>query len=382
MNPSSLQLDVLSPAWPDGVPEEERRFLGMLPTDRRNLVLHRLSVLLQVEAKHMSVGDGAEALGLARSGFHKLRRKWAHSRRLASIAPHSGPGIRRARADDDLARLAMDEDSDDLDPFVSTAWKLIQMNPRLSNGAIAKRLVAQHPRANSLPTASKIVQRLRQAARLEPAYLKRAYGEQLLLDITAMALLIDEEGGPSTAIGIFLVERASGLILASSAGLRNNAVDRQRLVLQAGLRFLHDKRADKAGHAPAELRMVLPDLQHAAGSKDIVEQLTRTLGKEAVLAVGSRRFGERLVSSIGHRIGRIELRPRSTPLGEALPRISFELFQRPISAEHANGLLADYASEHNGPILRRLEECGLVGQRGQKVGSMAKSLAEAAKALG
>ena len=360
---SSAQLDDhieafhVARAWPQGLRESERAYLATLEPRRRAVVLARLAAILDLEEAGEdgrdpgSIAAAAARAGSGRTAFHAIRVRWAASRSLEALAPWGRRGVEGSN------------DGDGFDVARAEVCKLLLLLPGERNGSVA-RIAGRNlgERSPSRPTLARIVQEERRRMSTTPEYLHAAYGAQLLVDLTAVSLALED----GTAVVVYVViEEASLLILGHSTGtalhppLPGTAAKKALLTLGK----LH---ADGPG-ARGGLLLVAPD-----GMPEASIAALRAAGV-TVEAAGPRRFGQKLTSRIGLKLGRLRFRPGATTAGFNLgsptrPPVRLDI-------DKADALVAKEIGRHNTGILALLVGCGLAGPGvGRASGSMTLAL--------
>lgn len=291
--------------WPNGIPSRDRVLLDSIPIRERGRVLDRLEAVWRAE-RGEPLGPLADLAGLKRVAFYNLRSAW-RANSLAGLVPNQTRSGRRVAAGED-------------DPLRARASMYLNADPGRRNVDIAKTLLDENrslvvddgPNAALvvLQRLERLVQHERRALASDPDFLRGAYGLGMILDVTAVSIVLDE-GERSLAIAAMLVDTASGLILGSALG-NHDAVEQLQLdALADGLDFIARRKAD----LPPS-RVTAPDLGlmiPATMDAEKVGELLRPHVRELFVGwVGGFSFGAQLVQNIGPRVGRMVLNPRRT----------------------------------------------------------------------
>lgn len=346
---------LLTKAWPSGVPETEVRLLRATRPDRRKDVMQRMEVLLDLEefartyaGKQPGFAERAATLNMGRTGLMKLRKAWDNCRSLASITPFASLAspeqyseairyaggtvertIRSAKvkpvkkpANSTKRRYHRQIDaSDEIRTFVQAA---LARNSKASNGVLGRMVIETFPDAGmSKPTAVALVQRLRLERDAQPNSLREAFGKSVLVDVCALDLFIEEsgetpnnadqseDGGTIAMLGI-VMETASRSILGWAVG-PSASVELQLLAIEAFTGSEGSQILAEGGRSGPAVEVLFVPGPHSALAEDTV--LMQKLSSVVTMPrLGPRRYGRRLTSLVGARIGRLGLRPAATPL--------------------------------------------------------------------
>jgi hypothetical protein len=353
--------EVLAMVWPEGMPTSDRLIFDAATDDQRRQVLKRLEAVWRAD-KGEPLAKLAELAGLKRAAFFNLRKAWRrHS--LAGLVPHeTRPGRRvSAKAEDplrkraaellrrevgarnvDIAKLMLDEDKDHL------------LLPDDAATTRARKIVLQ--------SLERLVQHERHGLSLDKDFLRAAYGRGLVLDLTAVSIVVDSVI-PSLAVVALLVETASGVIFGSALGKGKDTDQLQQKALASGEEFLKDHRADLviSRSKPVDLAMMLPPDANAVGVKELLSP-----------------FVDNLV--IGPRIGRIAMAPRRTL--DLDVDVFVERRVAPLmKLKEAQAVWNREVERHNADRVVALKDIGLVNGDGVTQGRMAKVIQAVAQAL-
>ncbi|MEJ7777019.1 MAG: hypothetical protein WKF52_06520 [Sphingomicrobium sp.] len=335
-------------AWPDGVPTEERALLFSLSEDRAKDLLRRLAAVLVAERPDQtSMNELAQSAGVSRTLFFEMRRRWAQRRSLSSLT-----SFKRVAARDVVHRGQGPE-------IAQLAADLVRTTPDyVAAGVVAREVAREVRNPNAYRAALRHVRRLRQQAGTDPQYLSMNYGQVIIIDMTAVC--VRRGPGPKLALGdaVFVLERASGLVLAATLISNDDPIATQRSAAKQAIVFLADQIIDRSGtdlHC-AETELVVADAPSA-----VTERLNEELESDPNVRVvdqGARRFGERIVSRFGSRFGRLEFTPRSTGKNRQTG-LSEQVPLMPVP--YAEAILASEVAHHNEPLLSALQETASTG---------------------
>lgn len=372
---NDLQLDdetaLLRRAWPEGIPDAEARILRSLTAQRREKVMARLRALLDIEDArrtnanaHVDMRSKATAAGLTTDGLFALRRKWEASRSLASIAPYLGRAERQpTQRDDD-------------DPIVIAARTLIAVEPGAPDSVLASKLRQEF--GTGLPNMIRLVRRLRRDDATDPDRIGRTFGRSLLVDLSAIDRVTLGQP-PAPIVCAVVIERASGLILGFAVEKSDgDTVAAQAMAARDATVFVSERRLDVAGDFAA-VELTIGDGFFAPEAFASAERLKEEGVDLRVNSVGPRRYGQRLVSQLGKRLGRLWWRPRFTAPGS---EPSMADVGNAIAVGDAAVLVASEVERHNTEIFATLSEGGVTPGWGIPDGAMVSSLRRLLGVLG
>lgn len=366
------QAELIAKVWPGGIAARDSVVLEAVPLPARGQLLDRLEAVWRAD-RGEPLAPLAELAGLKRAGFFNLRRAWRENS-LAGLVPHglrSGRGVTLA-VDDPLREVVAKQLR--IDPWrrnVDVAKSVLDADPSLAHDASPHEAVAV------LQKLTRLVAEQRRALSLDADFLRDAYGRGLILDLTAVSVVLTD-GERGLAIVAMLMETASGLMLGSALGRADDGVGLQREAAAAGLQFLHAHHADlRCGEGPVpDFAVMLPagvDAEVATGAlAPYVDELT--VGK-----AGGFSFGYQVVQVVGTRIGRMVLQPRKT--------LSFDVdaFLETRLAQHApldvaRAIWAREVERHNAERIAALTQAGIING-GVPDGRLASALRAALMAL-
>lgn len=365
------EMGLLRRAWPDGVPDDETRLLRSLTAQRRDKVVVRLRALLEIEeARRLNSGaqvdlrGKATAAGLTTDGLFAIRKKWEASRSLASIAPYLGRAERQP--------TQREED----DPVVVAARALIISMADSPDSVLASRLRQEF--GTAIPNMIRLVRRLRRDDATVPDRIGGTFGRALLVDLSAIDRVT--LGQPAVPIVCAVViERASRLILGwavEESGGDTTAA--QVAAARDAMAFVSKHALDIAGDVAA-VELTIGDGPDAVDAFANAERLKREGIDLRVNSSGPRRYGQRLVSQLGKRLGRLWWRPRFTAPGSEPSKTDLG---NAIAPDDATVLVAGEVEAHNGEIFAALAEGGVAPGWGNADGAMIAALRRVLAVLG
>ena len=380
--------------WPDRIPKDQGALLKSLRDEDRAIVTRRLDALSKLARDEITVSEAGDVAGVSRATFHRIRREWSESRSIAALVPFLSRKARpdtldmadatasdRVGAGGNHARAPGVVESGQAD-IVDLARALVRGEDgrHLSNGAIARILLESVGERISRPAATRLIQRIRREDRLEPDHLRVAYGEQMLIDFTAIGILLEGAHGCEIGLANVVLERASGLILAANVCDRLGACDAQRVGLSDALRFLSMQRLDIVGNNRPRMKFVAAEGPDGACNHDVRDALRSELGPKNVKLSGERRFGRSLVSIIGPRIGHIEIRSAATRRSAPLPALRSGFFNRPMGLEEASHVVRHEVGLWNEPIQDAIAKA-VPAENRSECGRMAAGLSSLLRAI-
>ena len=365
------EMTLLKRAWPEGVAAEEVRLFRSLTAARRSKVVARLGVLLDIEDArrdnanaHVDMRTKARAAGLTTDGLFAIRRKWDFLRSLASIAPYLGRAERQpTQRDDD-------------DPIVIAARALIAEMAGSPDSVLASRLRERF--GTSVPNMIRLVRRLRRDDATDPERIGKTFGRSLLIDLCAIDR-VTLGSPPAPIVCAVVVERASGVILGTAVEASGgDTIVAQVAAEHAAMAFISDRELDVDGDEAA-VELTIGDGGEAAEAFAAANRLKDKGIDLRVNSVGPRRYGQRLVSQLGKRLGRLWWRPRSTaPASEpAKPDLA-----NGIAIGDAAVLVAGEVEAHNAMMFGSLAEGGVHAGWGKADGAMTAALRRVLAVMG
>lgn len=358
---------LLAQAFPEGLSTEDRTAFQSLAADTAEIVVRRLSVVLEAERPNSrrSTELAAEA-GISIRLFYDLKRRWKQDRRLATLIPYQQ--VKRAGPYNQGEGLQI----------ARLAHELIEATPdHVAAGIIARKITRKVEGPNAFRSALRHVRLARLKLSKDIEYLKPNYGQTILCDVTSIRIPAFGKRDAIVPGAAFVIERASRLILSAVVVSSSGALKAQLEGAEAALQFLSgrclDRPLDELQHIETEF--ILSD-GRPAQLEHIRDQL-RQHSEINVIDTGSRRFGQSLVSLLGSQLGKINFAPRFT--AEQLH--NHPALEDSALAAHAQSLLDLELQHHNSPILDVLDsgksnKLGLV-----RDGTMAARLKLIAEAL-
>lgn len=347
------QAELVSRVWPEGIPTRDRVVLEAVPATGRARTLNRLEAVWRAE-RGEPLGPLAELAGLGRAAFYNLRVAW-RTKSLAGLVPHDTRSGRRVTASDD-------------DPLRLRASAHLRDEPGRRNVEIAKLLMDQdtslvgdnsgpHDALTVLQRLERLVREERRGLARDPVFLTGAFGQGLVLDLTAVSIVL---GGAERELAVvaIIMETASGLILGSALGRKDEGRLLQCNALVAGLDFLRQHKADlpPSRDAAPDLGLMLPS---GVDPGRVVEALVAHVDELTVGRVGGFSFGQQVVQVVGSRIGRMPLNPRRT-LSFDIEDFMSRRMAPTVTLLEAQAVWAREVDRHNADRIVALVDAGIV----------------------
>ncbi|WP_375393486.1 hypothetical protein [uncultured Sphingomonas sp.] len=337
------------------MPSRDRVVLDAVPAAGRRQLLDRLEAVWRAEQGE-PLGPLADLAGLKRAAFYNLRVAWrAHS--LAGLVPHDTRSGRRVDVGDDS-------------PLRKEAETLLRANPLSRNVDVARAMIDANPELvpddagpNHGLTVLQRLQRLvgdeRRRLTADAAFVRAAYGGELVLDLTAVQIVLDG-AERSLAVAAILMETASGIVLGSALGMKDDGRSLQRDALIAGLSFLSLNSADLPplrDVTPGLGWMLPPDIE----PDSLVGLVEPHVGELMAGRAGGFSFGQQVLQIVGPRIGRTPLNPRRTltadmEIDEYLKRRVAPV----VTLKEARAIWAREVERHNADRVSALTKAGIV----------------------
>ncbi len=360
--------ELLSRAFPGGPSTQDRTLIQSLSAEGAENVLRRLSAVLESEKPDAPTGTELAALaGISIRLFYDLKRRWKRERSLAVLVPFQQPkrlSPLNQGAGHEIARVA---------------GELAAATPDyVAAGVIAREVARRIEGPNAFRSALRHVRMARLRLSKDIAYLGSNYAQNITCDVSSIS--IPAFGNPQMAVpGVaFVMERASRLVLSAVVVSSAGVLAAQRKAAVSAIEFLSEQRVDRLAGVGQhiETEFVLGDCP-----QDTLECIRgRLFGTPGLDLIdnGSRRFGQRLVSLLGSRVGKIAFAPRFTA-----ERAKLTGALEPSGlANHAQALIGLEFERHNEPILAVLEEVRFKNLELIADGAMAARLKLIADTLG
>lgn len=365
------QRRLLKAIWPAGMPDTDRAILEAVPKERRASILDRLEAVWRADQGE-PLGPLANLAGLKRAAFFNLRKAWGqHS--LAGIVPNETRAGRKVTTAKD-------------DPIRSRARELLRAEPRARNVDIAKRLLGsdalksdRNVQLANLQRSERMVQHERRTLSQDEDFLRAAYGQGILVDITAISVILDEDPRGLAVVGM-VIETASGIILGSALGRASEGVSIEIAALSNSLEFLAQHRADRplSQSGKPDLTAVLAngvDLDRAE------EQLRKSVDELTLAKAGGFSFGAQAVQNIGPRVGRMVLNPRRTLSIDVDSFVKKRRFNS-LPVDQARSVWKREVDRHNSDRIRALVAAKIIDGGGVADGHLAKVIRATIAAVG
>lgn len=355
--------------WLSTASEEDSLFLRSMTEDRRAAALRRLSALLALDSGQIGVVDAGDRAGMARSAFHKLRGRWKANPSLQEIAPYATRRPRGADISEQSIRDGAIGRGKDSDPLIALVREAVLNHSDMSNGEIAKMLIDTMRDTPKRQTVTKIVQRMRHHLGLRPDVLRKTYGKRLLVDFCALGFIIRDADPEDCPIAAFAVERGSGYIFAATIERRSRALTAVRDALAKARSHIAREGLDIVREGASVAAVVLPDLK-----REQLEFMKSSDRRIAYAIAGERRFGQRLVSAIGPRIGKVQFKSSYTKEGSGVPELGPFPQSPPLSMHDIEMLVEHEVKRWNEPIYARLKDAKVLADRGCKNGAIDQTI--------
>lgn len=322
-------------AFPAALPQEEEAKWNSLTANQRSRAAQRLKAILAWDSGEVTASQAVIQSGLSRSRFYRLAAEWRAKPSLEALGAQIGVGGRHTRLDPEVINK--------LQAVVSGVVKV-------NDGASVSELVRHLVKASSVPE-DKLpgVIRLRSIVEDELRRLKAGgeAGNAVRFDCCATNLPRDDE-------------RPHILFLCMDAGTR--------LVFGAAVGSVADigeGYGEAARDALRRLKEELPDLPWAlqlarmemiagidlAASEDLQARLDQAVRANVQLKRKEKRYGTYIRDIVGPRLGRIEITPKQTEVGLALPANGN---MTPWSVNQVRVEVANVIKTYNAKILKSL----------------------------
>jgi len=289
-----------------------------LPLARREVALHRRSVMLQYE-HHEGPGE-AEAQGAARlmgvttGQFYRLRRKWLESRSIFSLIPYGKPGAaRKPKLDKDVSDAVTElatrvivtggvRSPSQILKYIQSKWSLdkpIPSHMTLRKGIWAALENLTDVSGNLVLSASIIPQDWIEGA--------KNYGDAVVVDHIPLGLFVASAGGPVAPIATFVID----LCTSSICGFHLSFGAPGSLQFEAALEDGVQRSTQLTDGRGAS---VMPRLAFQCSFGSDWAQVLRRIAKSHTVAnvVKSVRphYGDTVVRLIGNAIGSVKIASR------------------------------------------------------------------------
>ncbi|MGB7407290.1 MAG: hypothetical protein WA908_02195 [Pontixanthobacter sp.] len=358
----------------DRLAEEDRALLASLAKPLRSQVEKRVVSLTRLADEEVSVKDAVADSGMSRTSFHRLRHSWSPGDPIDVLVPYMTRAARTgqkgkvgsALAGENTARDNVEGKSSQKEParkrvggsdeqtgLKACARELAIADPAATNGELARRLVETMPKGTaSVRTATVLFQRMRREMRRDPDNIRINYGSQIVADFTAIDMTIAGPDDDEPALASFIVERSTSLILGAGVAYRSRALAMQKLTLLEARNFIGRERIDVSSQGPVRMQFVLGegdsgetfwlDHPHSISANDL---------RIEFIADGPRRFGRRLIATVGPRIGRLVIRSGSTSISSSAKVRPNRFLGTALDLNSANALVNLEVEKWNAPIL-------------------------------
>lgn len=346
----------------------EWEFLSTLKIDDRQKVRRRLFALVRAR-EGISNTKAAAIAGVKIANFYRLKKAWDEGADnvLEAFAGYAARATRKVGNSDVLkdARAAANQIAADHDVATLSVRDISELISELTGG-------------KNTPVATDAVARtVRQEARNSPDVMKREFGRSLLVDCTAISLVVRDPKRSKTQLAnvALVMEEYSQLILAAVPSHPEESCAAQKQALLDAASYFRGPSEKNEDAARSTLRIIVGP---AFNAKDEMfgQSLARNLGADNVTATGDRRFGKYVTDVIGPSFsGKIKFLPRSTQGGSTSAAAVRKLGREPVEPETAWSIVRQAVERHNRLILPKLTWLGVVDPRDpSKAGGITSAL--------
>jgi hypothetical protein len=248
----------------------------------------------------------------------------------------------------------------------------------MEDGKLIESAAGSHAALTVLQRLERIVQHQRRELVNDPDFLRKAFGCGLVLDLTAVSVVLDERERTQAVVSL-LVETASGVVLGSALGRFDEGANLQQEAMVSALGFLHELKVDLPSCSARwpDLGLMLP----AVADVDRIEAVLKPHVNNLVVgSVGGFSFGQQIVQIVGPRVGRMVLNPRRTlkvdPAGFVEKRQAAV-----VSLKEAKSIWAREVQRHNAGRIEALVEAGMINESGSRNGKLATAIGAIINAL-
>jgi hypothetical protein len=392
---SKRAADLFARAWPAGPVRSDVALYETLSEAQRDAVLLRLEKMLEAETGATSQAALSRAIGVGRSYFLKLHRRWKADRRLSTLVPYQTRPARRTARNrlNELMELTVRRLLRRAPPGVrnvdvaneAALWEVRRQSrlDRMRGVAPSGDDVIEVDRSR-IGVALATIGFVRRELAADAAWLKEYYGEALILDLTAIALAVtDDCDGHRQAVVALVIERASGLVMGHAMGTVEHASELPFAAIAMAEERLASDRLDVCGSEPFVTSVTAIVVDNGVGREQAEERRSgrrspaRPKGSIAVtenmeLWRGSvRRFGMLARERVGFRIGRMHIHPRSTYTGDAKVDLADRIYVA-ADVEEAVRIWTYEVERHNHPIEERLASLDRLCARGQMAAALVR----------
>lgn len=330
---------VLDLAWPDGVPEGERRYMALLSEEQRRVALSRLEAIVVTD---LPLVERMRLAGGSRAQFYRFRSAWSKKRSISSLVPYARRPARRGGEFPEAEAAASREAARDPGDSVQELSERVRATLADPPSMVVLRRIAGDARRRVLLRADDLAARI---------------GRGFAVEYVATDVPLAVDGGAEWAHAAIVVERASGLVLGWAIG---SAADAGGLVDLAGARSVGSPDAERVarvatGDAVPSLDVRIPNWsQDGPGLVVLIARIKAVAGDGS--ARETRAYGGYLSEAVGFRLGGIRLEPG--PAKKPATRLMTPAEARrspPVDWREAERRMADAVHRHNTPIRERLD---------------------------
>jgi hypothetical protein len=320
---ADILLDLMTLAWPEGVPDEELAIVSGLDSKRRELAKSRLGAMLAYE-REKSGWQPHVGPDLSRAMFFTLLRAWRKRRSLASIVPRVRPHSTWTQSGDDVRAIVK---------------SVVAASPGATRSDLTKKVrkrLAEPPAASTLAGLIDAAKAEQERRSLGGA---KGFGSLVVVDASPVTMPIagDKDVELAMAWAGFVVDAATGTpIAAAAATLPHSAIataSRRAADRLAAVKVSGEARPKVEIYLRGEAKQRLLD-----GGRLKVHESNDGALMDVRYPTGRRSEGSRIATMMGRRFGPVTLSPRlEVPIAdlrtaaEVMPRI--EMIDARIDAE-------------------------------------------------
>ena len=326
----------------------EFRALMALPPERQNVIFQRLQVIDEYlnRWEHQTTAhadEAAERLGMKRRNFYKLLDK------LRRFGPVRGLSKSYRAHLPAPSALGLSEAAE------RAIAKIMREDATAPLGKLQAAVEAATPKTEKAPSATAIRRRVNALRapggwfeQIGPNRKERVFGQAIVVDQTAVSLLIEGPSGLEYAVPTLIVDRETRLIIGLGLGNPSEGARGLEQALEDAERRQTDLPAGpfKLARRIREVSWVPPDGLMAAAVR-WAEEIRPVVG--TISHTGPRRHGSALLPLLGTKFAGFDLLPRMT----SAPMVQSKQGMRPtVGRETARALLGGAVDHWNYEVAR------------------------------
>lgn len=287
-----------------GLPSRDQAHWESLTPARRREAASRFALFDQWEAGELSAEEAVSRFGKSPSRFYRLAAQWREKPSLEAL----GVGIRAPRT------------RERLDPAVVNALQakvshVVRLHADASVSQQAALLVEAAGFGNQKPIGTTALRKIVETERRR-AEASGRLGHQIGLDCSAINLP-QVSGRPY--ILYLIVDAGTGINLGFSFSTSVDVTAGYSAAADSASKWIEQK-GDGLPWSSRLSQTILVSGNDDAASKKLVEGLSAAgVGGNVLRSSGRRRFGSQFRKAYGERLGRIQITPARTLVGDALP---------------------------------------------------------------